>query len=94
MVLDTLLGTNMMKQFMNYVQCYQKWLDLQNVLMKLNANFFDKTRWIVKKKSGIKLTIALKKDLIVSYNHGHNIMRIFDVLPKIFFATSETKPDY
>ena len=94
MVLDTLLGTNMMKQFMNYVQCYQKWLDLQNVLMKLNANFFDKTRWIVKKKSGIKLTIALKKDLIVSYNHGHNIMRIFYVLPKFFFATSETKPDY
>ena len=28
------------------------------------------------------------------YNHGHNIMRIFDVLPNFTFPTSETKPDY
>ena len=28
------------------------------------------------------------------YNHGHNIMRIFDVLPHFPFTTSETKPDY
>ena len=29
-----------------------------------------------------------------NYNHGHNIMRIFDVLPNFPFTTSETKPDY
>ena len=29
-----------------------------------------------------------------SYNHGHNILRIFDVLPNFPFTTSETKPDY
>ena len=28
------------------------------------------------------------------YNHGHNIMIIFDVLPNSHFTTSETKPDY
>ena len=28
------------------------------------------------------------------YNHGHNIMRIYDVLPNFPFTTSETKPDY
>ena len=27
-------------------------------------------------------------------NHGHNILRIFDVLPNLPFTTSETKPDY
>ena len=27
------------------------------------------------------------------YNHGHNIMRIYDVLPKFPFTTSEAKPD-
>ena len=28
------------------------------------------------------------------YNHGHNIIRIFEVLPNFPFTTSETKPDY
>ena len=28
------------------------------------------------------------------YDHGHNIMRIFDVLPNFPFNTSEMKPDY
>ena len=27
-------------------------------------------------------------------NHGHNIGRIFDVLPNLSFTKSETKPDY
>ena len=31
---------------------------------------------------------------IISYNHVHNIMRIFDILPNFPFITSETKPDY
>ena len=31
---------------------------------------------------------------VVYYNHGHNIMRIFYVLPNFPFTTSETKPDY
>ena len=29
-----------------------------------------------------------------SQYHGHNIMRIFDVLPNFPFTTSETKPGY
>ena len=28
------------------------------------------------------------------YNHGQNILRIFDVLPNFLFTTSETKPNY
>ena len=28
------------------------------------------------------------------YNHGHNILRAFNVLPNFPFTTSETKPDY
>ena len=31
---------------------------------------------------------------IANYNHGHNIVRIFDVFPNFPFAKSETKPDY
>ena len=30
----------------------------------------------------------------LNYSHGHNIMRIFDVLPNFPFTTSETKLDY
>ena len=28
------------------------------------------------------------------YNHGHNILRLFDNLPNFLFITSETKRDY
>ena len=28
------------------------------------------------------------------YNYGHNILRIFDVLPNFPFTTSEPRPDY
>ena len=28
------------------------------------------------------------------YNHGHNILRLFDILPNVPFTTSETKDDY
>ena len=28
------------------------------------------------------------------YNHDHNIMKTFDVLPNVPFTTSETKPEY
>ena len=28
------------------------------------------------------------------YNHGHNFMKIYDVLPNFPFTTSEMKPDY
>ena len=31
---------------------------------------------------------------ISNYKHGHNIMRIFNVLPNFPFTTSETKLDY
>ena len=29
-----------------------------------------------------------------SYNHFHNILRLFNVLPNLPFKASETKPDY
>ena len=29
-----------------------------------------------------------------NYNHRHNILRLFDVLPNFPFTTSETKRDY
>ena len=28
------------------------------------------------------------------YNHGHNILRHFDILPNFLFTASETKRDY
>ena len=28
------------------------------------------------------------------YNHGHDILRIFDTLPNFLFTTSEAKRDY
>ena len=28
------------------------------------------------------------------YNHGHNILTLFDTLPNFLFTTSETKRDY
>ena len=31
---------------------------------------------------------------LYNYNHGHNILRIFDILPIFLLTTSETKPDY
>ena len=33
-------------------------------------------------------------ELVNDYNHGHNIMRIFDVLRNFPFTASETKSDY
>ena len=30
----------------------------------------------------------------LNYNHGHNILKPFDVSPNFLFTTSETKPDY
>ena len=32
--------------------------------------------------------------LCACYNHFHNILRLFDVLPNFLFTTSETKNDY
>ena len=34
------------------------------------------------------------KDLVYSYNHFHNIVRLFDALPNFSFTTSETMGDY
>ena len=28
------------------------------------------------------------------YNHGYNILRIYDILPNFPFTTIEMKPDY
>ena len=49
-----------------------------------------------KQRSG---TLLLAEDVTSShglgnYNHGHNIMRIFNVLPNFPFTRSEMKPDY
>ena len=30
----------------------------------------------------------------VNYNHGHNILSLFDALPNVHFTTSKTKHDY
>ena len=29
-----------------------------------------------------------------TYNHGHNVLRLFDNLPNLLFTTSEVKCDY
>ena len=33
-------------------------------------------------------------DALVIYDHGHNILKLFDVWPNFPFATSETKREY
>ena len=47
--------------------------------------------WKARRKSPHASTVYISN---VWYNHGHDIMRIFDVLPDFPFTTSETKPDY
>ena len=41
---------------------------------------------------GLADTILLA--VLIKYNHGHNILIIFDVLPILPFTTSVTKSDY
>ena len=41
------------------------------------------------------LAYPLRKSVHFSlYNHGHNILRLFETLPNFLFTTSETKRDY
>ena len=35
-----------------------------------------------------------KHGRMVTYNHFHNVLRLFDVLPNFPFTTSETTDDY
>ena len=30
----------------------------------------------------------------VLYNRAHNILELVDILPNVYFTTSETEPDY
>ena len=44
---------------------------------------------------GAKCELAVYcQGVSINYNHGHNIMRIFEVLPNFPFTRSERKPDY
>ena len=54
---------------------------------------------VVKKlNSGIKIVFEYYDIMfggyLGSYNHFHNILRLFDVLPNFPFTTSETMADY
>ena len=48
----------------------------------------------VQLKKKFDLLEATKNGKSCLYNYGHNIMRIFYVLPNFPFTTSEKKPDY
>ena len=41
-----------------------------------------------------KISCQIVDNYISNYNHGHNIIRISDVLPNFPFTTSEMEPDY
>ena len=41
-----------------------------------------------------KRNYKCKKVVILSHNHGHNILKLFKALPNFPFTTSETKGDY
>ena len=56
------------------------------MLSKIGKSF---TKYVIINQGNKKQNFCEEK-----YNHGHNIMRIFDVLPNFPFTTSETKPDY
>ena len=49
-------------------------------------------KWQNNEKSEKMSPTSVKK--MTNYNHGHNIMRIFDVLPNFPFTASGTKSDY
>ena len=34
------------------------------------------------------------KNILIIYNYGHNILRLFDVLQNFLFTASETKRNY
>ena len=51
-----------------------------------------KLRYIIQAES--EPVIRNDPNTIVIYNHGHNILRIFDILQSLPFFTREPKPDY
>ena len=61
----------------------------QRVLVNLQATIIHKA-WNSTLDEKFNLCFSVDFD----YNHGHNFVRIFDVLPNFPFTTSETKPDY
>ena len=54
---------------------------------------------VIKKKLQLSLELISQNQLVTqltsqNYNHGHNFLRIFDVLPNFPVTKSGTKPDY
>ena len=61
---------------------------------KISQTSLKKWQTSVKKTQTYKKKWHTSEKKNTNYNHGHNIMKIFDVLPNFPFSTSETKPDY
>ena len=38
--------------------------------------------------------MIIKQELKNDYNHGNNILKLFDTLPNFLFTTSQAKRDY
>ena len=60
-----------------------RYLIICNLLLTLNI-----------KIDHIPTSTRLMVTTLGKLNHGHNILRLFDVLPNFPFTTSETKRDY
>ena len=61
---------------------------------KLNLAHFYKAlglAWLDLLKMGMKQSVKI---LNYDYNHFHNILRLFDVLPNLTYTTSKTMGDY
>ena len=65
-------------------------------LLTLSLSLFSKTFFSFLQWDFVHYIVHFYKSLYLhgAYNYGHNIMRIFDVLPNISVTTSEAKPDY
>ena len=60
-----------------------------------SRTFFHKDKVNSRQNRLFLTTGTVNKDMkIIADNYGHNILRIFDVLPNFPFTTSETKRDY
>ena len=77
------------------VFCIKVVLRLDLVHSKYTGNRERIRRWIKSRLlSQLSRIVALWKRFYLTYNHFHDILRLFDVLPNFLFTISETMRNY
>ena len=73
-----------------YKYCYNQILNINKIPQSPSTE--NLVVWKYKNEKTDKLKMIFIK--MKNYNHFHNILRLFDVLPNFLFTTSETMHDY